>query len=557
MTFNRPGPLEEASRMWRTDRAPIGDGGEGPLALLRLMIALAWRNKIRLVACTAAGFLLAFLYANSLPKVYNATATLLLEPRQFASAGRDISGQQNLDLNSAESELQIIRSERLLSAVFDSLVLQGDAELGPRPPKEFSGLAVQVQDTVSTLVDNGLTTLGKTSRRAEDALDPTADPRENARRIAFANFVKRLSARRVGQSYVVEIEFWSYNQNLPARVANAMASGYILQSIASKEQMARAGTDTLQGRLDALAAQVNAAREAMRNGTLPVLATPDADARIIGAALPPLDPSGPRKTLIAALGGLLGFLIGMSTIAVNVAFDRRVRDTKELSQEAGIPCLATVPDTGKTAGIGWHFDSPALQRYASVIRDLKTSVDVACASQRRERNIVIAFIGATAATGVSTLSLSMAQLLSRSGHHVTFFYSGLPSMVEETSSSSTSLADVAISGLKADQLSFGNLDGIATLPIHSTDPHIDIFADFRHPSVLRILETARLKGDVIFDLPALDTSLDALALAFHADAVLIVAKSGRTTIDEVKDVHNQLRRAGAPVIGTVVNRVRS
>ncbi|MDQ0134336.1 capsular polysaccharide biosynthesis protein [Neorhizobium galegae] len=556
MTINRPGPLEGASRLWRTDRTPIGDAGEGPLALLRLVIALAWRNKIRLIACTAAGFLLAFLYANSLPRVYNATATLLLEPRQFAYIGRDINAQQNLDLNNAESELQIIRSERLLSAVFDSLVLQGDAELGPRPPEEFRGLAVQMQDTMSTLVDSGLKTLGKTSRRAEDALDPTADPRENARRIAFANFVKRLSARRVGQSYVVEIEFWSYNQTLPARVANAMVSGYILQSIASKEQMARAGTDTLQGRLDALAAQVNAAREAMRNGTLPALATPDADARIIGAALPPLDPSGPRTKLIAALGGLLGFLISMSTIAINVAFDRRVRNARELSQETGIPCLATVPDTGKTTGISWHIDSPALQRYASVIRDLKISIDVAC-SQRRERNIVVALVAATTESGVSTLSLSMAQLLSRGGRYVTFFYSGLPSMVEETSSSSTSMADVAISGLKADQLSFGDLDGIATLPIHSKDLHTNIFADFRHPGVLRVLETARLKGDVIFDLPALDTSMDALALAFHADAVLIVAKSGRTTIDEVKDVHNQLRRAGAPVIGTIINRARS
>ncbi|MEN3149936.1 Wzz/FepE/Etk N-terminal domain-containing protein [Neorhizobium sp. IRAMC:178] len=556
MTINRPGPLEGASRLWRTDRTPIGDAGEGPLALLRLVIALAWRNKIRLIACTAAGFLLAFLYANSLPRVYNATATLLLEPRQFAYIGRDINAQQNLDLNNAESELQIIRSERLLSAVFDSLVLQGDAELGPQPPEEFRGLAVQMQDTMSTLVDSGLKTLGKSSRRAEDALDPTADPRENARRIAFANFVKRLSARRVGQSYVVEIEFWSYNQTLPARVANAMVSGYILQSIASKEQMARAGTDTLQGRLDALAAQVNAAREAMRNGTLPVLATPDADARIIGAALPPLDPSGPRTKLIAALGGLLGFLISMSTIAINVAFDRRVRNAKELSQETGIPCLATVPDTGKTTGISWHIDSPALQRYANVIRDLKISIDVAC-SQRRERNIVVALVAATTESGVSTLSLSMAQLLSRGGRYVTFFYSGLPSMVEETFSSSTSMADVAISGLKADQLSFGDLDGIATLPIHSKDLHTNIFADFRHPGVLRVLETARLKGDVIFDLPALDTSMDALALAFHADAVLIVAKSGRTTIDEVKDVHNQLRRAGAPVIGTIINRARS
>ncbi|MDR6817508.1 capsular polysaccharide biosynthesis protein [Neorhizobium sp. 2083] len=530
------------------------------------MSVLAWRNKIRLGVFTSVGLLVAIAYAQSLPRVYNATATLLLEPRQFASAGRDLA-QQTLDLNNADSEVQIIRSERLLTAVFDGLTLQSDAELGLSPPKAYDGLAVQMQDAVSSLMRDGFKTQNEAPKSAiEDATppapsakppDPKAENSAEERRVAFANFAKRLSVRRVGQSYVVEVEFWSYNPELPARVANAIVSGYILQSVLAKEQTARAATDTLQGRLDMLSAQIGAAREAIQKGTLPSIPTPDADGRIIGAALPPIGPSGPRTSLIAALGGLLGLFAAMSMVAYNVAFDRRVRDAKELARETGIPCLATVPNAPKADLIAWYDDSPAVRHYASVIRDLRTSVDLASAPQRRDRNIAVALIGAAPSVGVSMLSFSLAQLLSRSGRHVTFFHSTMPPIKEDMVLPSTSLAEVAISGLWVDQPSFGHRDGILLLPIHSHILHTNLFADFRHPSVLQLLEAARLKGDVVFDLPSLSSSMDALALAFHADAVLIVARSGKTTIEEVKDVYNLLRRAGSMVTGTVINRARS
>ncbi|MFB9948314.1 Wzz/FepE/Etk N-terminal domain-containing protein [Rhizobium puerariae] len=557
MTFNSPGPLERASRLWRLEGVPADNAGDGPIALLRLVSALAWQHKARLIACTATGLILAALYAQSLPRIYDATATLLLEPRQGIFSGHDVGAQPSLDLNSAESELQIIRSERLLSAVFESLSLYDDPELGPQPPGAIRLFLSRTQDLLRTLMDSGLKSIDKTSRSPLEVADNTiAGMNDSARRTAFSNFVRRIDARRVGQSYVVEIGYASSNPERPARVANAIVSGYILQSVAFKEQMARAGTETLQGRLDALAAQVNAAQEAMKSGTLPTIPTPDADARIIGAALPPLSPSSPRSSLITALGGLLGLLCGMSTIALGVAFDRKVRNARDLSQDTGIPCLARVPDAGEKTGLAWRMDSQSLSRYAAAIRDLRTSIDIACASQRRERNIVIALVGATQGIGVSTLCLSLAQLLSRSGRHVTFFQSETEIQNDYGNRPSASLADAAISGAYADHLPFEDFDGIAILPIHSKDLHTNIFADFRHPRVLRILEAARMKGDVVLDLPALNTSMDALALTFHADAVLLVARAGRTTTEEVKDAHQQLRRAGANVIGTVINRAR-
>ncbi|WP_245282221.1 Wzz/FepE/Etk N-terminal domain-containing protein [Rhizobium sp. LC145] len=534
---------------------PPESAADGPLALLRIACSLAWRNKIRLITCTTAGMLLAFFYAQSLPRTYTATATLLLEPRQLAYIGYDATMQQSLDLNSAESELQIVRSERLLSAVFDSLNLQDDPELGPQGLSLLERIIAPLQDFVRSLMDDDLTTLDKTSRDTADKSLNSAG--ENARRVAFSNFVKRLSARRVGQSYVVEIDYSSSNPERPAKIANATVSGYILQSVAFKEQMARAGSETLQGRLDALAAQVAAAQEAMKNGTLPAVATPDADGRIIGAALPPLSPSSPRTSLITALGGLLGLIFGMSTIALSVAFDRKVRSAKTLTQETGISCLATVPESRDRTSPVLHMDSKSHRQYAAAIRDLRTSIDISCASQRRERNIVIGLVGARTSSGTSTLCLSLAQLVSRSGRHVTLFRSAVEMPGDSPNPPSASLADVAVANLQLDQISFGNIGGIEVLPIQSKDLQTNIFADFRHPRISRIIEAARLKGDVILDLPALDTSMDALALAFHADAILVIARAARTAIEDVKDAHQQLRRAGATVIGTVINRARS
>ena len=75
-----------------------------------------------------------------------------------------------------------------------------------------------------------------------------ADATEELRQIAFLNFANRLTARRVGQSYVIEIAYSSSDPALAARVANAAASAYLLQSVEFKADAAASGAEFLQGR---------------------------------------------------------------------------------------------------------------------------------------------------------------------------------------------------------------------------------------------------------------------------------------------------------------------
>ncbi len=555
MTVDRFSPFNRPTRLWPVEQTAKDSGGEGPIALLRVALAVGWRHKMQLFICMVIGLSLASLYARSLPRIYNASAMVLLEPRQFAGATNNLL--QVMDLNSAESELQIIVSERLLAVVFESLDLADDPELGQQP----DGPVKAYLRTAFADLWTGAAAFWAASDETMSA--PVEDPSETIasnspegrRRLAFANFSNRVSARRVGQSYVVQIEYSSSNPNLPAKVANAIVSAYILQSVAAKEQFARAGTETLQGRLDALAAQVNSAKEAISGGTLPAAPTPDADAKITGAALPPLNPSSPRTSLIMALGGLLGLFAGMTVLAIRNGFDRRIRRPNDLSKVTNIPCIAAIPDKGAKTHMAASMDYASNHIYAVAIRDLRTSIDIACTPGKNSKHCVIALVGSSADLGVSMLATSLGHMLSRGGRSVTLFQSRTSH--EVSGPASLALADVAMSGGSVDRLTFETRDGMLVMPIQSRDPRSNTFADYKHPRIASIIEAARQRGDVILDLPPVNASMDALSLMSHADVVLLVTRAGRTTFDQLRDAELQLRRADANLIGIVINKVKS
>ncbi len=573
MTQNAPSLLERSSRLWRLDELPADKTSEGPVALLRSLSMLALQHKMKLILCTAVGVGLAAAYAHSLPRTYTATATVLLEPRHLTLTSSQDA--QNFDLNRADGELQIIRSERLLSAVFSSLDLGDKPELGPQPPSISGfviGNAMRAVNYVWSAI--GWPETEKAPRPGTPAgAARTNAPAVDAHQAAFSNFTQHLDARRVGQSYVIEISYSSSDPTLAARIANATVSAYILQAVSFKDEMARAGTEVLQWRLDALAAQVAAATDAMKQGALPAIPTPDGDARIIGAALVPLSPSGPRATLITVLGGILGVLFGFSIIVLNIAFDRKVRNAKDLARDTGISCLGSLPDpVGRASTLRGSYSrrsSLAVNQpgsaYALAIRNLRTSIEIACSNIRNERGLIIAITGWEPGQGIPKTSVNLAQFLNRSGRHVTLFYDEASqdnqSNRETDSLLMTSLADALVDDMRPEQVILGNgrkdEQGVARFAIHSTNVLTNLYVDFRDKRAGRIVEAARARGDVLLALPPVSTSSDAVALSVHADAVVVIACAGRTTTDQVNDALLQLRRAGANVIGTVIDLAKA
>lgn len=552
-------PGSRLSRIWPVEDRSVERAEEGPAALLRAMAAIAYRHRGKLLIWTLLCIAAAAIYARSREPVYTATASVLLEPRrQAVTSAREVAAPATLDLSRADSEIQVIRSERLLATVFDSLGLASHPELQPRPPSLLRRLISGVTGKPSETKDGA-------QPAARNATGAGSAPRIEPRQMAFANFANRITTRRVGQSYVIEISYVSSDPELPARVANAAASAYLLQSVGTKADAAASGAEFLQGRLDALSTQVKAATEAVRQGSLPNLPTPDADARIIGAALAPLGPSGPGSTLIVVFGAALGLMTGFFALAVAGLFDRRIRTGEALQRETGLLCLASVPDAAHWSGRARRA-APEMERLAmtgedsefgAAIRDLRTAIEIVAPADAEDGHRIIAFCSAKPGVGNTLLTMNLAHLINQSGRHVTVIngesawypqdLNGLPG--------TASIVDaLAAPGTSPEKIVFFDLDGIAVLPIHSGNAQRNRVADLCSPAVAKILAYASSKGDVLLDLPSFSGSAEGLALAKHADAVIVTVAAGRNSVEEIDALARSLARVDANVIGAVVNR---
>ncbi len=505
------------------DRTPVvrpGRNDEGPLALLRGIVSVFGLHKFKIFAWTAFCAGCAALYALTMPPSFTATGTLLLQ-RLGGSEGQ--ASAQVLDLNRADSELQILKSERLLTQVFETLDLADDPEFKRGIPGELG------------------------------------------RQIAFADFSQRLKVRRVGQSYVIEVSYSSSNAALAPRVVNAALSAYLLQSILVRSDAARNGAERVQGRVDALQEQVSAASAAIKSGTLPSSATPDADGRVIGAAQRPLIASSPRPALIMALGGLLGVLSAIFVIGLASSLDRRVRGARQVTRDAGFRYLATLP-ASDSAWRRWGENQTAASlvltqpqgKFSKSIRELRTSLKLASSSGPSDGHQVIAVVSWSPHAGSGLVAKSLANLIGHTSRVVTLIETDVlarDGAVPPTAEPAVvTLSQVLQNETPAVEIVFANIEGVCALPARRSNAlPADTAIDFCDPHLVQLVDYARSKGDVLIVLPPLSTAPDGRALAKCADAVVIVADVRRNTIDELIEAGDLLASAGVAVTGVVLN----
>ena len=542
MTVTRQADVRSFRFLPTPDTTVDRSDDDNPLHPLRQMGAVAWRYRYLIVAWILLCVVAASILARSTPRTYGAVATVLLDPRRPPAVGREPAAPAVLDLNRADTELQVIRSERLLRRVFDGLELLKSDEFAPR--RAFPTLPGWIARPPSQPDD--------------------ADLRQ---RLAFGEFTRRVSVRRIGQSYVVEVGYTAYDPVLAAKVANAIATAYLLQSVTHKLESARAGSEWVQARADNLSAQVATATAALREGRPPSGPMPDADGRMIGEALVPLSASAPRPTLLAALGAAIG--IGTSLLVVILAglFDRRLRTARQVATETGLPCLATVP---LVRARSWFEPMLKLQKdnlvqaqpdsdLAKAIANLRAAIRMASPPVGGGSGEVIALVSWAPGAGSSFLAMNLARLSQRIGRRVTVIETDVEdarrSVVKASSGGLSSLMGLLSHRVAESGLRFEDLGGVIRLPAWLPEDGASV-VDMDSPMTLRLIDDRRSRGDVILDLAPLRDAAAAAALARRADAVIIVAAAGHTTIDDVQAASRLLGQAGANVIGVALNQVR-
>lgn len=274
--------------MWIGDRstedALTGLAGYRDAVRRNSLLLLFW-----VLACASSGTF----YAISAKPEYISFARLVLQPRHIAIDGPEnlrYYHQIALDDEQAETELEVLRSERLLRPFFERLHLAGELELQGGQNGFWSALA-----------------------RTLSSFAPTATAYSEEAG-AFAAFSDRVRSRRLGLSYVIEMSYRGRSAAEAAKIVNGVVASYLRNRIALANEKGSAPYRT--SRVGMILAQLATADEAIKNGSVPATYLPDSDVRLLGPALVLQSKVYPKNWALLVLASGFGLISGLLLILI-------------------------------------------------------------------------------------------------------------------------------------------------------------------------------------------------------------------------------------------------
>jgi succinoglycan biosynthesis transport protein ExoP len=207
-----------------------------PAELVERLLGIVRRQYLVILFVGALTMALGLIYVVTATPRFMAAATMFIDRgkvQPFAQR-EQILIENPIDSSAIESQLQILQSDTIALSVINSLHLADDPE--------FSG---SIGSFFGLFHSNDKSS---DSERFHDAL---------------ASFKKRLTASRVGMSFVIEISFIANRPERAAQIANAIVEAYINDQLEAKYEITRRANDWLQGRLGELQRQSAAADHAV------------------------------------------------------------------------------------------------------------------------------------------------------------------------------------------------------------------------------------------------------------------------------------------------------
>ncbi len=196
------------------------------------------RRYLIILVCLLLSLPVAGVYLYTTPPTYTASAVMMIETRKGPL--ESLLAITPFDPVWIESQVGVLKSQSVAAYVVKQLRLADDRQFlrpeGGLPDKLFASLGWG-----------------------------PSEPKSEAERVgeAIGTVLGGLDVKRVGQSYMMRIDFRSQNPEHAIKVANAMIEGYIFDQLNAKYQANRRGGDWLQERLQTLREQAAAAERAV------------------------------------------------------------------------------------------------------------------------------------------------------------------------------------------------------------------------------------------------------------------------------------------------------
>lgn len=268
-------------------------------------------------------------------------------------------------------------------------------------------------------------------------------------------------------------------------------------------------------------------------------------------------PISPNTKLYAAIGVVLGGMIGVLFAVILRLLDTRVGGREDLSETSNLPVLGVIPKwTAKK-----QYELPLIEEpdgaIAESYRTLRSNLDFIWSDDPGSKAVVLT--SAMPSDGKTTTSLNLALALAERGKNVIVVDLDLrrPSIAKATGL----IGNVGLTTVLIDKVSlrqaiqvWGNTE-LDILSSGEIPPNALQLID--SPRMTSLIERLKdLYDYVILDAPPLLSVVDASILARKVDGTILVVASGQTKRTQVTSALGALEQAGKRPLGTVLTRGR-
>jgi capsular exopolysaccharide synthesis family protein len=459
-------------------------------------------------------------------KVYESTATLLLQPRSSETLFDSRTGQRGDPSRALETEIQVLTSKPVYDKVYKQLGVV--AHISATPIGNTDVIAIKSssgQPARAAAVPNAFANAYVDYKRDQAVEDLTAASKKIQDKIVDL----------AGQLHALDVQ----------SAAPARADATTAEQITSQRESLVSQQTTLRSQLNQL--QLSSS---LNSG----------GAHLVTPADVPTTPVAPRPVRTATVSAFVGLLLAVALAFVVDFLDDSIKSEDDIERALGdIPLMGLIPDI-----TSWKDSKQPLvisQREpnsaaAEAYRALRTSLHF-IGLDRPMQVIQVTSPGAREGKTATVANLGVA--LARTGRRVviagcdlrrprihTFF--GVPNTVGFTSVMLGEVPANEAAQVVADE------SRLYVLPSGPPPPNpSEMLGSARTDAMFKAL---REGADVVLvDCPPTRPVTDAAVLSGRVDATLIVVRAGKTTRTQLRRAIDLLRQVDAPVVGAVLNGI--
>ncbi len=280
----------------------------------------------------------------------------------------------------------------------------------------------------------------------------------------------------------------------------------------------------------------------------------------VEAAVAPVIPIRPKIPTNTLLGGVVGLLVALGVVFLVESLDDTLKHTSQITGTGAgaLPVLGFIPffpaSDDKLPLVASQPRSPIAERF----RALRTNIQFSSVDHPLHTILVTS---PAPGDGKTTVAANLAVALAQSGLQVALVDADLrrPTLHKKLNVANGG----GISGLFVQprlhlngNLQSTGLPGLDVLTGGSTPPNpAELLGSVKMQEVLRLVKEQREL--IILDSPPVTSVTDAVVLSSRVDGVILVVRPGQTRVGACRESIDELQRAGANILGIVLNGVKA